>query len=161
MADNDRYLDVLKDILEKQLKTLEEILAVTKEQSVIAGSDEFDDEKFGSTLSKKDVLIIRLNELDDGFASVYGKAGTLLKKDREKYKDKIKFLQDMIRKCTDIGMEIQTLESRNRAKIEQHFSGKKQEYSAKHTAANVANKYSVTMRNVNLMGESYRFNQDK
>ena len=160
MTGEGQYIDMLKDILDKQIDTLEDILEVTKEQSRIAYGDEFDSEGFDSTLTKKDMLIIRLNEMDDGFASVYNKVRRDVRNEPDKYRDKIVVLQDMIRKCTDLGMEIKTLESRNKDKLAQCFSGKKQEYSAKQAAANVANKYSVTMRNVNLMSESYRFNKD-
>ena len=161
MADGRRYIDMLEDILVKQISTLESIKDVTGTQSDIVCKEVFDNESFAETLNKKDVLIARLNELDDGFASIYNKVHAEVKDNPQAYASNIRRLQEMIRKCTDLGTEIKVMENRNKDKVEQCFSGKKQEYSAKQTAANVANKYSVTMRNVNLMGESYRFNQDK
>ena len=161
MADTIRYIDMLKDILQKQIVVLNAVLVITKEQSKVDSGLNFSDDDFADTLTKKDALIMRLNELDDGFVSIYNKVRRDVSGNVEQYKNDIKVLQDLIRKCTDLGMEIQTLEERNKEKIKRHFENRKQEYSAKQTAANVANKYSVTMRNVNLMGESYRFNQDK
>lgn len=161
MGENQQYVVMLVDILNKQLKTLEEILEVTKQQEVIATEIPFDNDKFEDTLSRKDVLIIRLNELDDGFSSVYSKVRRVVNEYPEQYREQVVEMQNVIRRCTDIGTEIKTLEIRNRDKLTKCFAGKKQEYSAKQAAATVANKYSVTMKNVNLMGEGYRFNQDK
>lgn len=161
MAEGQQYVNMLMDILAKQIETLKTMLDVTREQGKLAAADDFDSDAFDDTLTRKDVLIIRLNELDDGFTSVYNKARKEIKLDSEKYKQEIVKMQDMIRQCTDIGTEIRTLENRNRDKLANCFSGKKKEYSAKHVAATVANKYSVTMKNVNIMGEGYRFNQDK
>ena len=159
--DEKKYIDMLESILNKQITVLEETLVITKEQSRIAETSVFDEEQFDETLSKKDVLIIRLNELDNGFASVYGRVRKSVQESPEIYRSRIIRLQELIRRCTDLGMEIQTLETRNRDKLAKCFAGKKKEYSAKQVAANVANKYNATMKNVNLMGEGYRFNQDK
>lgn len=161
MVESQQYINVLMDILERQITVLTDMLEITKEQSRLADAVDFDSDAFGDTLSRKDVLIIRLNELDDGFSSAYDNVRREIKKDSAKYKTSIEKMQNMIRRCTDIGMEIKALETRNRDKLVICFSDKKQEYSAKQTAATVANKYSVTMKNVNLMGEGYRFNQDK
>ncbi len=161
MDNNKQCVDMLEDVLKKQLDTLCEILKVTKEQERIASEPTFDEESFDETLSKKDVLIIRLNELDNGFASIYGRVRSEVQNNPDMYREKIAVLQGLIRQCTDLGMEIQTLENRNKDKLAKCFASKKQEYSAKHTAANVANKYSRTMKNVNLMNGGYGFNLDK
>ena len=161
MSEEQRYIDMLIDILNKQIATLCEVRDITKKQGDIANSVDFDEDAFDETLSHKDVCIIRLNELDNGFVSVYDRVKKAVKEDPSKYKDKVSKMQELIRRCTDLGNEIQTLETRNKDKIVKCFDNKKQEYSAKQTAATVAGKYNTTMRNVNLMGEGYRFNQDK
>ncbi|MBE5923068.1 MAG: hypothetical protein E7271_01195 [Lachnospiraceae bacterium] len=161
MAQNDNYVDILVDILDKQLTVLEEVLRITKQQEEIANASAFDEQAFDETLMHKDVCIAKLNEYDNAFVSVYDRVKNAVKGDTEKYADKISVIQTLIRRCTDLGNEISTLEVRNKDKIAICFTNKKQEYSAKQTAATVANKYNTTMKNVNLMGERYRFNQDK
>lgn len=161
MSEEQRYIDMLVDILNKQLTTFEEVLEVTKEQGRIAGESVFDEERFDETLSRKDICIMRLNELDNGFVSVYDRVKKAVSDNPERYKTKIKELQELIRSCTDLGNEIQILENRNKDKVARCFAGKKKEYNAKQAAATVANKYNTTMKNVNIMGEGYRFNQDK
>jgi len=161
MGEEQRYIDMLVDILNKQIATLREVLDITKEQGIIAGEVVFDEERFDETLSHKDICIMKLNELDNGFVSVYDRVKKVVQENPEQYKAKIKELQELIRSCTDLGNEIQTLENRNKDKVARCFAGKKKEYNAKQTAATVANKYNTTMKNVNIMGEGYRFNQDK
>lgn len=161
MGEEQRYIDMLVDILNKQISTLREVLDITKEQGIIAGEAVFDEERFDETLSHKDICIMKLNELDNGFVSVYDRVKKVIQETPGQYKAKIEELQELIRLCTDLGNEIQTLENRNKDKVARCFAGKKKEYNAKQTAATVANKYNTTMKNVNIMGEGYRFNQDK
>ncbi len=161
MGEEQRYVDILVDVLDKQIKTLREVLEITKHQGMIATALEFDDEEFDETLSRKDACIMRLNELDNGFVSVYERVRRQVQAEPDKYKSKVKKMQELIRTCTDLGNEIQTLENRNREKLAKCFAGKKKEYNAKQAAAMVAGKYNTTMKNVGIMNEGYRFNQDK
>lgn len=155
-----QYITMMIEILEKQVKALNDMLDVTKQQAELADVSAFDEDKFGDTLSKKDVLIIRLNELDDGFVSVYDKVRRQVQSNPQQYKKEVATLQNLIRECTDIGNAIKTLEARNRDKLAACFADKKHEYSARQTAATVAGKYHKTMRN-GFTGSGYRFNQDK
>lgn len=161
MSEEQQYVDILVDVLNKQIKTLQEVLEITKRQGVIAAAEEFDEDAFDETLSRKDACIMRLNELDNGFVSVFERVKRQVHEEPDKYKSKVKEMQDLIRACTDLGNEIQTLENRNREKLVKCFAGKKKEYNAKQTAATVAGKYNTTMKNVGMMNEGYRFNQDK
>ena len=161
MGEEQRYIDMLIDVLNKQVKTLQDVLEITKRQSEIAEADVFDGDEFDETLSKKDACIMRLNELDNGFVSVYERVKRQVQADPQQYKTKISDMQALIRACTDLGNEIQTLENRNREKLVRCFAGKKKEYNAKQAAATVAGKYNTTMKNVGMMSGGYRFNQDK
>ena len=161
MSEEQRYVDMLCDVLNKQIKTLQEVLEITRKQSVIAAANEFDEDEFDETLSRKDACIMRLNELDNGFVSVYERVKRQVRANPDMYRSKVKDMQELIRICTDLGNEIQTLENRNREKIVKCFAGKKKEYNAKQAAALVAGKYNTTMKNVGIMNEGYRFNQDK
>lgn len=161
MSEEQRYVDILVEVLNKQIKTLQEVLEITKRQGVIAEENAFDEEAFDETLSRKDACIMRLNELDNGFVSVYERVKRQVSANPDMYRSKVKDMQELIRICTDLGNEIQTLENRNREKIVKCFAGKKKEYNAKQAAALVAGKYNTTMKNVGIMNEGYRFNQDK
>lgn len=72
MEDIQNYLKVLSDSLEQKKTVLTQILEVTKrqEQLAIAQAEAFSEIEFSNTVNEKEVLIARLNQLDDGFLSV-------------------------------------------------------------------------------------------
>ena len=160
MGDNHSYVQVLVNTLQKQSDILKEILELTKEQRKIAESPHFDEFMLEETLNRKEILIIKLNELDDGFASVYGRVRKEVNEHKELYKEELQQLQSLIKECTDLGVEIKVLEERNRDKLALCFSGKHKEYGAQRTAATVASRYHQTMHNTQTV-DSYFFNKKK
>lgn len=160
MGDNNSYIQILVDTLQKQLGALKEILELTKEQRSIADNSDFDEVMLEETLNKKEVLIAKLNELDDGFASVYGRVRKEVKEHEELYKEELQQLQRLIKECTDLGVEIKVLEERNRDKLAQCFSGRYKEYGNQRIASTVASRYYQTMQNARLT-DSHIFNKKK
>ena len=160
MGDNHNYIQILVSTLQKQVDVLKEILELTKEQRKIAEATCFDESMLERTLNRKEVLIVKLNELDNGFVSVYGRVRKEVKEHKELYKTELQQLQKLITECTDLGVEIKVLEERNRERLTQCFSGKHKEYGAQRTAANVASRYHQTMHNTK-MADSYFFNKKK
>jgi cell shape-determining protein MreC len=160
MTEGGNYVQILINTLQKQVDVLGEVLQLTREQSRIADSEEFDEVMLEKTLNQKEVLISRLNELDDGFVSVYGRVRQEIRDHQQTYTQELRQLRSLIQECTDLGVEIKVLEERNREKMAKCFSGKQKEYGAQRTAASVASRYHQTMRNAQAM-ESYFFNQKK
>lgn len=149
------YIGMLLQTLQKQEVTLQEVLAVTKEQSRIANGQEFDEEAFGETLNRKEILIARLNSLDDGFASVYGRVRSVILQEKDAYREELLKMQEYIKSCTDLGVEIKVLEERNRDKLMQCFSEKHKQYGSQMNAATVASKYHQTMYSGRTSGSNY------
>lgn len=158
MSDSRNFIQILIDTLQKQVEVLKEILEITQEQSVIAQDSEFDEIMLEKSLNKKEVLIARLNELDDGFTSVYGRVRSEVKDRQELYKDELRQMQELIKECTDLGVNIRVLEERNREKLTQCFASKHKQYGSKQTAASVASRYHQTMNNMKMLNSSF-FNQ--
>ena len=154
------YVQILVVTLQKQIQVLQEILKLTKEQHQIATLSEFDEVMLEETLNKKEVLIAQLNELDDGFASVYGRVRKEVNQHRELYTEELQQLQELIKECTDLGVEIRVLEERTRKKLAQCFAGKQKEYGVQRTAATVASRYYQTMKNAKVQN-SYLYNEKK
>ena len=84
--EKDSYVGMLLQTLQKQEETLREVLAVTKDQCKLADSGSFDEDCFQDTLNQKEILISRLNSLDDGFASVYGRVRNVILQEKNKKK---------------------------------------------------------------------------
>lgn len=139
------YIHLLLQTLEKQEATLQEVLQVTKEQSSIADAPEFQEQLLEKSLNQKEVLIAKLNELDDGFAAVYGRVRGIIREHPTMYRDELEQMQTYIKRCTDIGVEIKVLEERNKDKLAQCFAQKHKQYGVRQTAATVASKYHRTM----------------
>lgn len=151
MGQQENYVQVLVRTLQKQVETLSDILELTKEQSRIADAPDFDEVMLEDTLNRKEVLIAKLNELDAGFTSVYGRVRKEIQDKQDDYKEEIQQMQDLIKECTDFGVEIKVLEARNRDKLVQCFSNKQKQYGSQKTAASVASHYSQTMNNTKVV----------
>jgi len=144
------YVNIMLESLQRKKKYLEEILQLTKKQEELAKAKKFDEDAFGEIIDQKEILINNVNEIDKGFTSVYERVRTEILEDKEIYATELKNMQLLVKQCVELGMEIEVLEERNRATLEQVFSigfkGIKQVKQSKQ----VANKYYQSMSNGNV-----------
>ena len=115
------YVSIMQQSLERKKKYLQDILNITKEQETIAKGKKFDDISLLSS-SSLEILINNVNEIDKGFTSVYERVRAEVLENKEIFKQELSAIQRLIRECVDLGMEIETLEERNRALLEQAFA---------------------------------------
>lgn len=141
MEQLDTYVDIMLDSLKRKKEYLDEILVLTNKQSDIAAADDFDDEAFGETVDRKEILINNINEIDKGFTSVYDRIRSNLLDRKDDYINELKAVQDLIRDCMDIGLNIEALEERNRAKLETSLAGKQKSYRQVKQSRSIVNKY--------------------
>ena len=106
------YVNIMRESLERKQRYLTEIWKLTNEQSVIATAEKFDEEQFSELVEKKDVLIDNLNEIDKGFSSVYDRVRIEIQRDPVVYRDELLAIQNLIRTCVDLGMQIEAVEER-------------------------------------------------
>ena len=121
---NDTYIAMLKDILLQKKKVTEEILWVTLEQETALAPELEDMDRFDALMGKKEPLLKKMEELDNGFADIYTKVQVSLNTQKEAYKEEILVLQGLITEITDISVKIQALEERNRRMFETYLLGK-------------------------------------
>lgn len=151
MGENQRYVGILLDTLEKKQGVLRDILLLTQDQEQVCKQDDYNEERMSELMNKKEVQIAKLNELDDGFDRVYSRVRLEVRDHKEEYKEEILKMQEYIRTCTDLGNAIMVLEDRNRSRIEQFFMGKKSEYKMSRAKTAVASNYLKTMNNTKVM----------
>ena len=75
------YITILSDSLKKKMDVLQDILNLTKEQGQILSeqdTEKMDVDGFDRIVEKKDELLKEMQELDNGFDSVYKKIGKIL-----------------------------------------------------------------------------------
>ena len=154
------YVNIMRESLERKQRYLTEILKLTNEQSAIATAEKFDEEQFSELVEKKDVLIDNLNEIDKGFSSVYDRVRIEIQRDPVAYRDELLAIQNLIRICVDLGMQIEAVEERNRAVTEQVFSAKFQGVRQMKQSKTVANKYYKSMAN-GMVNDSLLYDRKK
>lgn len=118
----ENQLTVLSESLDKKLQILKEIQEYNKRQEKSFLEETANLEEFDESIAEKGRLIEKLEKLDEGFETVYGRLAEELKGNREKYKAQIAVLQDKIRQVTELGISIQTQEQRNKKLVEQYFA---------------------------------------
>ena len=138
------YVKILRESLERKRRYLEEILALTNKQAELAAEEKFREDAFAELVDQKEILIGNINEGDKGFSSVY---------------DRVK-QENLIRQCVDLGMQIEAVEERNRAAMEQVFATKFQGVRQVKQSKTVANKYYKSMAN-GMVNDSLLYDQKK
>lgn len=154
------YMSVLEESLKKKSGVLQALLEASHRQEELAEDEEFDMDMFSDTMEQKDALLEQLKELDAGFEQTYAGVEQEMKLHREQYAEAIGRLQELIRKVTELGIELQTLEERNRAKLEVKFSKQQRELRQIKTSNKVATTYYKNMSNAST-GTPYFMDQKK
>lgn len=117
----ENYLSVLEDSLRKKLEIVDELTAYTLEQQELLQAEELDYEGFDQLVEKKDPLIQKIMELDQGFETVYDRIKEQLLQNKEQYAVQIRTLQTLIGDLTDKSVKLQAMEQRNKSAVEQQF----------------------------------------
>lgn len=154
------YMDILQRVLQKKQAVLQALLEACRQQQDLVEQDEFDMDAFSAIMEQKDALLVQLEVLDEGFEKTYEGVQAELTQNRNQYSDTIRHIQELIRKVTDLGVEIRALEERNRSKLEMEFSGQKKGIRQVKTSTKVASTYYKTMSNTQN-ADSYFLDQKK
>ncbi|MBQ8924145.1 MAG: hypothetical protein IJ053_05050 [Lachnospiraceae bacterium] len=147
MNETGMYVGILQDSLKRKKNYLDEIHALTEKQTELAAAEKFDEEAFGETVDRKEILINNINEIDKGFTSVYDRIRGNLLEEKDNYKSELEEIQKLIDYCMDKGASIEVLEERNRTKLEVIFASERKNLRQVKNSRSVANKYYKTMSN--------------
>lgn len=112
------YIQLLADILMKKRDVLNQLLNLTETQEAIISSEDFQEEEFLNIISLKEEKIQALTKLDIGFEQIYENVKSELSSKGEKYAVEIAKLKEYIVAITDLSVKLQTLELRNKSKME-------------------------------------------
>lgn len=154
------YIRMMTDILSKKKDHLERILEYTKGQEEILKRDVFAEDEFTALVEKKEGLIKKIEEFDDGFQSVYNRMAEELAENKEKYKEQILELQALITRVTDLGVSLTALEQKNRSNMELSLRDKKNGIKQFKVSKQTADKYYKNMIGMQT-GASYFMDQKK
>ena len=158
------YITILSDSLRKKTDVLQNILDLTKEQGqILSESDieKMDVDGFDRIVEKKYELLNEMQELDNGFDSVYKKIGKMLADNKDIYKSEILQMQNLIRTITNIGMEIESLEQKNKTKFNTYIRNKRHAINDFKQSNRVATSYYQNMSNQHRVWQSHFLDQKK
>lgn len=159
MEQNSVYVRMMLDVLKRKERILEELLGKTKEQEVLLKQEELDQERFRETLEEKGNRIDELNEIDEGFDTLFRKVEKEIVKHREFYRDSMMEMQNRIAIVSDLGLRIQALESQNRERLEIYLSSQRRRIRKFHVNNKTASNYYQNMANAHKPDQSYYFNE--
>lgn len=155
------YVTVLEDTLCTKEEVLQKIYEATKRQEESLSLQEADIDAFEKEMDTKEALLQKVEELDRGFESIYEKISTALQYQKETYKVQILKMQEMIKRCTDLGVKIQATEQRNRERLESYLVKERQEIARFQANNKTANLYHQHMANQHQQWQSYFLDKKK
>ena len=142
---SDTYITALIESLEKKIDVLDLIIRKNVEQAALLKEEPFSFEKFDKNTEEKGILIFRLNKLDEGFESLFGKVKKELDGNREKYASDIKTMQKLITQITEKSTTIQAGEARNKAALEQIFKEERSRLKGSRSNVKAVKSYTQAM----------------
>ncbi len=158
--DNNTYVHILTDTLSKKSFLLDELIQITEMQERYITLTPPDMDNFETSLEDKEILINKINELDDGFEKIYEHVKNEIISNRVNHKEAIIELQNLIKQVTEKSTKLQTLEIRNKKSLEIFFANKKKEIKDFKRSSETATNYYKNMMNQQL-DESYFLDKKK
>ena len=140
------YLDMMEESLRDKVNVLQEIVEENETQKkILESTTGFDEEGFNEAIRRKGELIRRVENLNDGFESLYERVKKELEGNKDKYREKIKIFQDLIREITDLSNSIEAGEKRNRTLAKNYFKSTKEQINQSRKSSQAALDYYLTM----------------
>ena len=140
------YLDMMEESLKDKVRVLNDIIRENEAQKeILESTTGFDEKSFNEAISRKGELIRRVENLNDGFESLYERVKKELEDNKDKHREKIKIFQNLIREITDLSNSIEAGEKRNKALAQNYFSSTKGQINQSRKSSQVALDYYLTM----------------
>lgn len=160
-SENQTYVSMMADSLQKKKGILFSIYDMTKEQADLLTSEDMDVDRFSETLEEKGSLIDELNSLDAGFDSLYKKLESELMGNQQTYADEIARMKDLIADITDFGTQIQVLEKKNHERFQQFMKSERLRIREARNQQQTVQTYVQNMVGAHKPGNSYFVNETK
>ena len=156
---SENYVDILLQSLRKKEQVLNEIIRLDNVQKEQLENEMCSVEDFDQTVEAKSKCIEQLEQLDSGFQKVYDRVSDVLQGDRDTYSEEIRQMKELIRVITDLSVEIQVQEARNKELMTLKFSDVKKKTRSLRTSGKVANQYYENMQKLNNIEPQFMDNK--
>lgn len=148
---NKEYINMMIETTEKKLVLLIELYDLSLIQADIIKNDIINWDEFDENVEKKDILVDKINNLDEGFESLYQRVKEELEDNKSVYENEIKKLQELIRTITEKSVDLKALEMHNKTLIEQKFIEARQQIKKSKMGSEAAAKYYQKVNKLNLV----------
>lgn len=153
------YVDIMIQSLQKKVKVLEEIKKLNLLQKELLEDDKSEADEFDKTVEDKAALIEQIMQLDSGFDKLFERVKDALNGNRDVYASKIKTMQSLIRQVTDLSMEVQAQEARNKDLMTRKFVSIRERAKTVRTNTKAANQYYQNMMQLNVIDPQFMDNK--
>lgn len=116
------YIRMLEDSLNKKIDLLRQLQVLNDEQRRILEDNTSSPDEFEDNINNKAEIIEMLDTMDSGFVSIYDKIKEELDANKEQYQEAIARMQDSIRLITDLSVDLQVQEARNKEVAKNRFA---------------------------------------
>ena len=161
MAREEVYVSMMVDTLERKKTILEKLLCQTREQETLLKDEEIDVETFQNIIDRKGEEIEKLNQMDEGFDTLFRYVEKEITANRMMYKKQILQMQKLINEVSELGIQIQALEHQNSGHFKIYLANQKQSVKKFYTNNRTAANYYQNIANAHKPGSSYFFNETK
>lgn len=158
--DEKTYINILTDTIVKKISVIDELINITQYQEEVFSAIPLDLEKIEESVSKKEILIENLNQLDSGFEKIFEHVQDELKQNRLTYKDQIIKLQHLINQVMEKSTKLEIMEKQNKNQFTISFLNKRKEIGEHKLSNKVASNYYKNMANQH-QGQSYFLDKKK
>lgn len=159
MAREEVYVNMMVDTLERKKVILEQLFHQTKVQETLLKDEEMDMDSFQQMIDLKGEEIEKLNQMDEGFDTLFHHVEKEINENRMAYKSQIQKMQKLINEVSELGIQIQALEHQNSGHFKVYLANQKQAVKKFHTNNRTAASYYQNMANSHKPGNSYFFNE--
>lgn len=143
--EDEAYVKILRESLEKKVELLNLIINENEEQSRVLSDPNASPDEFQATIDNKDKWISDISTLDNGFNTIFEKVKPLLENQKAKYRDEIARMKDLVRQITDLTTQVEKQEKENYHLAQQKFAGVRKRAQKIRKSQNAVSSYYKSM----------------
>ena len=152
-------VQILAQSLKKKSETLNQIIEQNNLQETILKQEEFDMDAFEETVDAQNELVEKLEQLDTGFEALYDRVREDVMHNKDRYRQEIAEMQELIQQITDKVVTVNAGNMRNKRLAENQFRKARAEIRNSVSHSKVARGYYNNMNNLNCVAPQFYDNK--
>lgn len=148
------YIEIMMESLNKKEAILEQLIHKSEKQKEIVSLNDAINvnwDLFDELVEQKGTLVEELMKLDEGFQTLFDRIKDELTDNKENYKNEIAIMQNKIRHITELSVDLETKEQRNKALVEKKFREGRTQIKQTRLGSQAAISYYNKMNKINTV----------